>query len=167
MHAGGLAIDGDGAERGFADGADALLRAFADHAQRLAVGIEIGDVQCGQFGETQAGGVEQLEHGGVARRHPGGGLLFLGREERSLQKRVHLREGEKGGEVLFRLGQQNGGEGIRREIFPLHEEAIKAAQRREGEALRARERPRFMRSRRNARKSSAVAERQVSPGRNS
>ena len=55
-----------GAKRGTADGDDAFLHAFSENADDAEIGVDVFEVEFGEFGGAQAAGVEELEDGAVA-----------------------------------------------------------------------------------------------------
>ena len=69
-------VGGDGVEGDRADGDESFLGSFADDAGGTTKGVDAGDIERGEFGETHAGRVEEFEDGEVAVREPIGCLLF-------------------------------------------------------------------------------------------
>jgi hypothetical protein len=94
----------DGFEGGFTDGNNAFLRAFAEHADGFVVGINVTDIECGEFAQTKTAGIKKFENGGVAPRHPGWRLLLRFRRVRSVQQRFDLHGGEEDGQAFVRFG---------------------------------------------------------------
>lgn len=130
MDSGGVAVVLDGAEGGRADGAEAVLAAFAGDAEGLVDDVDVSDVEFHQFVQAEAGAVEELENGGVAGGGPGGGALrAFGREgEGKREELLDLAEGENHRQGAAGFGQLDLQEGADGETVAADEEFIKAAE---------------------------------------
>lgn len=102
----------DGFEGVAADRAEAFFAAFADDADGFGVGVEVVDVEAGEFAEAHAGGVEHFEDGGVAFGCPGGSLFVLGQGQGQGEHGLDLSDGEDDREFLFLFGDLDVEEGV-------------------------------------------------------
>lgn len=94
-----------------ADGDEAFFGAFSEDADGFVDGVDVFDVEGGEFGEAEAGGVEEFEDGGVAFSHPGGGLSGELGLHGEFEEFFDLTEGEDDGERFVGFGEFDFGDG--------------------------------------------------------
>ena len=95
-----------------ADRAEAFFAAFADDADGFGVGVEVVDVEAGEFAEAHACGVEHFEDGGIAFGCPGGSLFVLGQGQGQGEHGLDLSDGEDDREFFFLFRDLDVEEGV-------------------------------------------------------
>ena len=77
-----------------ANGDDAFLGSFPPDLDAFVHGVDLLNIESGQFGEAESGGIEEFEDRRITEWHPFGGLFFEGKFKRKSQKFFDLGKSE-------------------------------------------------------------------------
>lgn len=105
-----------------------MFASFAEDAHGFGDGVDVCDVEGGEFAEADAAGVEEFEDGLVACGGPGGGLFFFWGVVGEFEHGEDLGFGEGDGEFFFCFGELDFEEGVLGPALALAEVVVEGAE---------------------------------------
>ncbi len=117
-----------------ANGDYAFLGSFPPDLDAFVHGVDLLNIESGQFGEAESGGIEEFEDRRITERHPFGGLFFEGKLQGKSEKFFDLGQGEDDREWFVCFGEFYFGDRAFWVATPVHEVFVKGSEGRKAEA---------------------------------